>query len=572
MAKPARPRSASPSQDLLPLFEFSNVVNSANDLKFILGTVLLTAMGKMLVTKGAVLLKREKTSFEIVAARGLGEGLEGSRITLKTHPRSMTDPSKNRSLKHDPWFEGHGIRLLVPISSERSVVGYLALGPRAGTRPFSPSDKKLITSLVNLSAAAVEKAVMLERLSDAHRSLDRKLQELKTLFELSKEFNLVLDAGKVIRLLTFSLLGQIGVNRYAVCLAESGVLKIVASRLQDDAVLLRALQDFCDLQSPLKISDVGKGLAASAGVLAEAGVRLLVPMHVQNRTRGLILLGQKLSGEDYTKEDLEFLYSLGNLAVISIENARLFQETLEKQRLEDELKIAREIQQGLLPQALPGIEGFDLAAVNISSKQVGGDYYDVIRRSESEYVIAVGDVSGKGTPAALLMANVQAALRALVPLLHHLPEATGRMNDLACENTGGDKFITFFWGIVDTRQRVLRYVNAGHNPPFLMRRDGSVERLGTGGLILGMLKDQKYEEGETELRSGDLLFLFTDGVSEAMNARGEDLTEESLQGILREAAGRNAREILQHVRVSVEQFAAGTQQSDDITMLVVKVA
>lgn len=572
MAKSARSRSASASQDLLPLFEFSNVVNSASDLKFILGTVLLTAMGKMLVTKGAVLLKREKSSFEVVAARGLGTGTEGSRVPLNTLPRSMTDPSKNRLLKQDSWFEENGVRLLVPISSQRSVVGFLALGPRAGNKPFSRSDKKLIASLVNLSAAAVEKAVMLERLSEAHRSLDRKLQELKTLFELSKEFNLVLDASKVIRLLTFSLLGQIGVNRYAVCLAENGVLRIVASRLQDDAVLLRALQDFCELQAPLKTSQAGKEQAASAAVLAEAGVRLLVPMHVQNRTRGLILLGQKLSGEEYTKEDLEFLYSLGNLAVISIENARLFQETLEKQRLEDELKIAREIQQGLLPQALPVIEGIELAAVNISSKQVGGDYYDVIRRSESEYVIAIGDVSGKGTPAALLMANVQAALRALVPLLHHLPDATARMNDIACENTGGDKFITFFWGIVDTRKRVLRYVNAGHNPPFLMRTDGSIERLGTGGLILGMLKGQAYEEGEAGLRSGDLLFLFTDGVSEAMNARGEDLTEERLEEILREAGGTGAREVLQHVRASVDRFAAGTPQSDDITMLVVKVA
>ncbi|MBI4419043.1 MAG: SpoIIE family protein phosphatase [Ignavibacteriales bacterium] len=573
MAKAAQSLPPKLSEDLLPLFEFSNVVNAAHDLKFILGTVLLTVMGKMLVARGAVLLKRERDTFEVVAARGLGSGIEGSSVTLQTLPKIIRDPAKEtKGRSRNKWFLSHDIRLLVPILSNSSVVGYLALGGRVGRKPFSAPDRKLITSLVNLSAAAVEKAVMVERLKEAHRSLDRKLQELKTLFELSKEFNLVLNADKVIRLLTFSLLGQIGVNRYAVCLVDGGTIKIVASRLSDDPALLRALQDFCDLKNPMLIREIDKKLARSAAPLKEAGVQLMIPMHVQNRTKGVILLGEKLGGSEYSKEDLEFLYSLANLAIISIENARLFQETLEKQRLEDELKIAREIQQGLLPQTLPAIGGYDLAAANVSSKQVGGDYYDVIRRSDTEYVIAIGDVSGKGTPAALLMASIQAALRALVPLLHDLPEATGRMNDLACENTGGDTFITFFWGIIDTARHQLRYVNAGHNPPFLIRKDGSVIRLQKGGLILGMMKTKRpYEEGEVELKAGDLLFLFTDGVSEAMNARGEDFTEERLESILKSVGGSPAREILQHVRMHVQEFSKGTQQSDDITMLVVNV-
>ncbi len=295
-------------------------------------------------------------------------------------------------------------------------------------------------------------------------------------------------------------------------------------------------------------------------------------MQVQNQTKGLILLGEKLRGVSYAKEDLEFLYSLGNLAIISIENARLFQETLEKQRMEDELKIAREIQQGLLPLRLPEMEGFDLAAVNISSKEVGGDYYDVVERSAGKYVIAVGDVSGKGTGAALLMANVQAALRALAPMEYTLPEATARINDLTCSNTGGDKFITFFWGILDVQARTLQYVNAGHNLPFLIRSDGTVERLAEGGIILGMMKTVRpYQEGIVTLRSGDTLFLFTDGVSEAMNPQGEDFTEERLETVVRDLAGRPAREIVAAVRQEIEQYAGGMPQSDDMTMLVFRV-
>ncbi|HEX9614679.1 MAG TPA: PP2C family protein-serine/threonine phosphatase, partial [Bacteroidota bacterium] len=282
---------------------------------------------------------------------------------------------------------------------------------------------------------------------------------------------------------------------------------------------------------------------------------------------------EKLRGERYSQGDLEFLYSLANLAIISIENARLFQETLEKQRMEDELKIAREIQQGLLPQKLPEIPGIDIAAANVSSKQVGGDYYDVLQRAENEYVIAIGDVSGKGTPAALLMASVQAALRALIPLHNDLPEATARINELTCDNTGGDKFITFFLGIVDVALNTLRYVNAGHNPPLLIRKDGSLLRLTEGGLILGIMKTtEPYQEGLVELESGDLLFLFTDGVSEAMNVSGVDFTDERLEALVKSVADKSASEVLQKVRAEVEEFSRGTQQSDDITMLVLKIA
>lgn len=571
MAKPRRSNSS--SSDVLPLFEFSNVVNSSIDLKFILGTVLLTVMGKMLVSKGAVLLKRDAGNFEIVAAKGMGDCV-GTSTLLDHQPKSLQDLGK-RKAQTDDFFSRQSVRLVVPIVSEGRTTGFIALGDRLGKQAYSASDKKLITSLVNLSASAVEKAVMLERLKEAHRSLDRKLQELKTLFELSKEFNLVLDAEKVIRLLTFSLLGQVGVNRYAVCLTEGASMRIVASRMDESAEFPQAVQKLCELGNPALVEDLAKDkkLSEAAGQLLRAGVKLVIPMQVQSRTKGLILLGQKLGGGAYSKGDLEFLYSLGNLAIISIENARLFQETLEKQRLEDELKIAREIQQGLLPQKLPQIPGYDLAAVNVSSKQVGGDYYDVLPRSETEYVIAIGDVSGKGTPAALLMANVQAAMRALAPLHRDLPETTSRLNDITFENTGGDKFITFFWGIVDSKTRGFRYVNAGHNPPFLVRKNRSVLRLSDGGLILGIMKTmQPYKEGFVQLEPGDTLFLFTDGVSEAMNAAGEDFTEERLEELVGRVSDRSAREMIQEVRTVVEDFCKGTPQSDDITMLVLKLA
>lgn len=566
-----------PASDLIPLFEFSNVINSSIDLNFILNTVLLTVMGKMMVSKGLVLLKRDENSFECVSAKGIPDSLLGSRMKIDRPHRTLVAGGRRNSPRDEyaRLLDDLDLVLSAPIVSQGHVVGMLALGRKIGKSAFSKSDKELIRSLVNLSASAIEKAIMLEQLKNANRSLDRRFQELNTLFELSKEFNLVLDAEKVIRLLTFSLLGQIGVHRYAICLWEDGVMKIVTSRIEELPEVHKSIRLLSDLRNPMLIRDMRKNrqLATGADQLERVGVRAVVPMLVQNATKGLMLLGEKLRGDNYAKGDLEFVYSMGNLAIISVENARLFKETLEKQRLEDELKIAREIQQGLLPQVLPEIPGFDISAINVSSKQVGGDYYDFVQRSESEYVFAIGDVSGKGAPAALLMANVQAALRALAPMDYSLPEATARINDLTFMNTAGDKFITFFWGVLDAATRKLRYVNAGHNPPFLIRANGSIERLSSGGLILGIMKTTTpYEEGTVILRQGDMLFLYTDGVSEAMNAQGEDFTEERLEEAVKKASAQSSSEIIRQVKSEVEAYEGGAPQSDDITMVVVKVA
>jgi sigma-B regulation protein RsbU (phosphoserine phosphatase) len=260
------------------------------------------------------------------------------------------------------------------------------------------------------------------------------------------------------------------------------------------------------------------------------------------------------------------------MAIISIENARLFRETIEKQRLEDELLIAQEIQRGLLPEHLPQVPSLDIAATNIPSKQVGGDYYDVLQRTDRELVLAIGDVSGKGTPAALLMANVQAALRALAPSEQSLSVITGRINDLTSANTrGGSKFITFFWCVLDVISRTLTYVNAGHNPPILVRASGAVEYLDRGGLILGILPTTTpYEQASVQLGVGDILVLFTDGVSEAMNEKGEDFTEDRLLEVVRHSKGGTSQEIINSVLAGVEEHVRGTPQSDDITLLVLR--
>jgi sigma-B regulation protein RsbU (phosphoserine phosphatase) len=556
------------------LFEFSKVINSSLDLSFILGDLLLTAMGKMMIAKGIVLLRSAKNVFRIANQKGLVNTPLESELEIERPPRTILFVRQGKSHPHH-WakhLKEDGIAVLFPLISQSGVLGYVGLGEKITRDKFSEKEITFLQSLFNISATSIENSLLVENLRQTNRRLDLKIQELNTLFELSKEFNAVLDAEKLVKLLIFSLMGQVGVSRYVVFLRDGKSMKVAVSRLEGEFDDERFLKSLAEVDTPVRIGDIKKkNLQSARQILEPLGVRAIVPMQIQRELRGVLCLGEKMSHEEYSTRNLEFLYSLGNLAIISLENARLFKEAIEKQRLEDELLIAREIQKGLLPTRLPEIPGFEIAATNVSSKQVGGDYYDAISLGNSRYVLAIGDVSGKGTPASLLMANLQASIRALVPFDLSMSELTKRVNDLMYENTSSDRFVTFFWGLLDAAKRSLTYVNAGHNYPYLVRVDGRMERLDKGGMILGIMRTLiPYEEETVYLKPGDFLVTFTDGVSEAMNRNAEEYGERRLEDVLKKLQGRSAQEVLDLIRQDVKRHTGDSPQSDDITLLLLK--
>lgn len=563
------------SGSIFPLYEFSTIVNSSLDLKFILNTLLLTVLGKLLVTKGMVLLKEGVDTFSVEVRKGMlfmPDAMVISSVQIPFHGIEIQD----RGNDVPPWMtkiRKNGIEYLHPIVAQNEIVALLGLGKNAFGRAFSEEERDLLRSMLDIAGTAIEKANVVSQLKSAKRNVDKKLQELNTLFELGKEFNLGIDDKKVIRLLTLSLLGHIGVTTYLILLKRGEELVPVASRCENIDLILPLLRDFVHIRESVLLNEVqdDEKLGKAASSLSKLEMEVIVPMIVKREVKGWLLLGKKLKNESYSKGDVEFLHSLGNLAIISIENARLFREELEKQKMEDELVIAREIQQGLLPDKLPKLDGFDVAAMNIPSSQVGGDYYDVISKSDDEWIIAIGDVSGKGTPAALLMANVQASLRTLVQFDLSPSEMTNRLNDLICRSTGADKFITFFWGLLEINTKKFSYVNAGHNPPIMLRADGLVERLDIGGIILGVFPTVRtYEMGTITLQKGDVLFMFTDGISEAMNAEGEEFTENRLEKIIKIVRSENSKVILEKIHDAILTHTKGCCQSDDITMIVLR--
>lgn len=560
-----RPLTSRPESEIHSLFEFSNVVNSSLDLSFILDSLLLTLMGKMLTTKAVILLRTGTKIFTVANGKGVPKGLLQQKIILPSVRKKRT--------KIDVHFcaplNDHGITILFPIISQEKVLGYFG----AAEHPKRSVEKELsafIETIISISATAIEKGFSFADVKKVNRSLDEKVHQLKTLFELAKEFGGILDQQKLLKLFSLTLMGQVGTSRYAICLKEGKSIysKISGSYLETDKPLIFDL-----VSSPLVVTDIPskKKYDVLRGHLSHEKIVAMVPLQMQNEVKGVLCLGERLRGGSYSESDLEFIFSLANLAFVSLENSRLFDDAIEKKKLESELLIAREIQQGLLPRELPAVKGFEVAAVNISSKQVGGDYYDVIPTDDGTTMLVIADVSGKGTPASLLMANVQATVHALVPFNLSLSLATARINDLIYRNTGSDKFITFFWGTIDPVTRMFRYVNAGHNPPIVLRADGTVERLSAGGLILGIMKTMiPYEEGSIVLHKGDCIVMYTDGVSEAMDINGVDYTEERLEEFVRRHHESSAEHLIASIRNEIERHTLGAPQSDDITMVVLK--
>lgn len=555
------------------LLEFSRVVNSSADLRFILGHILLTIMGRILAPRGFAALAHGEGAYRVEMSKGFTGLREGSEFDIPKLPRTLLAGKQFAALRA-PWAKAlrqGGVAMVIPLTLGARPVGFLAFGERMARTRLTGKELTYLESLASLSASAVQKSHTITDLEVVNRQLDRRVQELNTLFDLGKEFGALLERDKLVRLLVFSLLGQVGVNRYLICLSDGPDMRVAASKIEGQPPQGELLAKLSRLKGPTLVDAIPVRHIDVRPMLKELGLSVVVPMGLKGEGRGLLLLGEKLSREPFSDGDLEFLSLLGNMAMIALENARLFQEAIEKQRLEDELVIAREIQKGLLPSVLPSIPGVEIAAANISSKQVGGDYYDVIAAPGGRHVIAIGDVSGKGTPASLLMANLQATIRALVPLDLSLSELTGRVNDLLCQNTGGNKFVTFFWGILDPAGGTLSYVNAGHNYPYLMRGDGGMERLERGGMILGVMPTvSPYEQETVRLHAGDCLVLFTDGVSEAMSRDSQEYGEERLEHVLRHTFRSSAQEVLDAIHQDVLRHARGAQQSDDITMMVIR--
>lgn len=305
-------------------------------------------------------------------------------------------------------------------------------------------------------------------------------------------------------------------------------------------------------------------------VLSQIRSVMAVPLASGEEIFGMVYVDNPFNNR-FQEEDLKVLTTIASVASIKIENDRLLDERLEKRRMEEELKVASEIQMRLQPFSPPKLPGWDMTGVSFPCREIGGDYYDFIhRKRDSHLIVAVGDVSGKGTGAALLMSSLHAAVRAQTQTRASTCEVMGEINQYIFENSPSNKFLTLFYGGLDPITGTLTYSNGGHNAPIFVRRSGEVERLDKGGLPIGMMQGVAYQEASVEFHPGDVLVIYSDGITESINERDEEFEEERLIEVVKNNMGRSASGIRDRIDEALSRFVGTTAPVDDMTLMIIK--
>ena len=568
--------------ELISLLDLTTTLNSGLSRDEVLQAALLIVMGELQATRACLLVRSAGGGYDVVAARGLDAGAP-PRLDLARFENNTV--VHRGDAVHRAAMTTLGLEVLCPVvGRERTGQGagadapagplaILGLGPRAGGRAYGPEETGFLLSVAACAAAPVENGLVHAELQKVNQRLSVKVFQLHGLFDISRELTASFDEESITNLVTSTLMGHLMVSRCAIYLPVPGGLGCVHERgLRTEGeppvfppAEAAAVLDV--LHKPAAVTDLPPGPIRLR--LAATRMALAVPLGLGAQTEGLLAIGERLSGAPFTEEDGEFAQTLGRQATAALETVRLHRISLEKQRRDREMQLARDIQRSLFPHSWPAIAGFEVAAENRSYFEVGGDHYDVIPLDGGRVALAIADVSGKGTPASILMASVHASLRALAGT-STLPVLMTRLNRFLYDNTEANRYVTLFYGELDALRRRFEYVNAGHVPPFLMRAGGVVDRLHSGGPVLGLLDEVAFECGEVLLASGDVLAMVTDGATEALSPDEEEFGDERVVATLATSHRAPAPRALSHLLTTVEAWTGAMGCTDDLTALLLK--
>lgn len=416
-------------------------------------------------------------------------------------------------------------------------------------------------------------------LQDENASLRHSVEELAILNDLARLIGASSNSEDIMQTIVSKSLHALH--------AEQGVIAMIDSSLgQSFITLVRGMgtstrhpkyhlnQDLVGWmelnKQPLTLHDPTSDSRFS-GAAWDSTIRnvLSVPMMIKSKLTGVLTVYNKKDGLPFTPDDQRLLAIIGSQSAQIVENARLYEHEKALARVQEEIRLASKIQTDLLPKGPPALQGYDIAGRSLPAQTVGGDYFDFIPVDDHRLAVTVGDVSGKGLPAALLMANLQATLRGQTLSVNSPRDCIIRANRLLYDSTASDKFVTLFYAIIDSRNSSMSSVNAGHNPPLLLTSEG-VQRLNTGGLVLSYFPDAAFDEQTIDLQSEDVLVIYSDGVTESFDANEQEFGEDRLQKIVQDHRHERASSLLDEILKAVHRHAGSVPQSDDITVVVVK--
>jgi sigma-B regulation protein RsbU (phosphoserine phosphatase) len=547
------------STRLEALLESAQLLNSSLDLDSLLQHLLRTVMGRLLVGRGFVAVADENT-MHLAQIRGLKTLSVGDVFDEET-------------------ARAAGIHFVYPIGSRENPAGLLGISKPPGG-DIAPEEDESLQALLGIAASSIANAKALADSRRFNRELDEKVQELRALLDLVRGLTSTLEPDEVARLLVLTLTGRWAVGKYALLAKKTGhpivsrQKGIALSNAEEIELSIAELSEAAFVRQ-LPESDLKESLISQKA-------ELVFPFRSSETAGGVLVLGARMGKIAYTEADLEFGAGLVAQAGVAFENSWHVKETIERKKMEQELALAASIQEGLFPEFLPKIAGYDIAARNRAALQCGGDYYDVLPvtigdGAEKSFLFCVADVSGKGLPASLLMSNMQATLRALLGRVPTLVELAARTNELLHATTPSNKFVTAILLELEPATGAVKYVNAGHGDCMLLRDGGETERLEATGLPLGMMPPEMlgmlgkdYEEKQFQLRIGDLLALYSDGVTEAYDEAQNEWGDERLLQCLHSAANGTTNQVVNEIFVEIDSFAGNAPQHDDITLLIIK--
>jgi len=422
-------------------------------------------------------------------------------------------------------------------------------------------------------------ASRLRELENENERLKRSVNELSVLNDLARAIGASRDPDSVMHTI---------VSRSIKALqAQEGVITLVDQERDKPHTLVRELLSSANIdafhlrgavlgwmqlhQTPLRVDDPLTD-DRFREVDLEPGITslLAVPLVVKGRLTGVLTVYNKQRGGRFDDDDQRLLAIIASQSAQVIENARLSIEERDLAAVREQIRLAADVQSRLLPESLPSIEGWDLAGTSVPAQIVGGDYYDVVALEDGRFALCLGDVSGKGLPASLLMANVQSMVRLMCMLGFSACQTMHYANELLCRCTAGNRFVTFFLAILDPVTGELEYCNAGHNPPAVVSAGGVIDRLSTCGAVLGMIPSFTYACGHRVLTSGEVLVLYSDGVTEALDPMDNEFGEERLAWLLQGSRAFDAKTMVDDLLRAIRTHASVRTQSDDITILVAR--
>jgi len=420
------------------------------------------------------------------------------------------------------------------------------------------------------------------QLVEENRRLKAAVEELSALNEIATAITSTQTLEQIVDLIVRKCVKHIKVEQGAVMLLdEKDESKPFHTMIRKQDSLSNILPYRLDAQltgwmlknkNPLIVNDLTTDPRFKFMVTNDFPIKSLlsVPMMVKGKMIGLLTTFNKKAEAGFTVGDQRLLGIIAAQSAHVIENARLYQEEQSLIRLQEEMRLAYEIQVDLLPKSQPVLPGYKIAGKSIPAKDVGGDYFDFIPDGDKILAFCLGDISGKGIPAALLMANLQATLRGQTLMGKDCKDCVSFANEILYHNTAPNKFATLFYGVIDSTKNELNYCNAGHNNPFYFSHDNKLTPLDKGGLIVGIMPSVPYEEEKIPFNSDDLLVIFSDGVTEAMNAAEEEFGEKKLIDLIIKNRHELPENLIDIIINNVKIFTSGQAQSDDITVVIVK--